>query len=311
MIMMEANMAMELLLKGLEPALQETGFKVLRPQALPKGALPVEESEGKLAVSFGGEAGTLRLETFDDRAALLFCPHPPEEAEEGDFTRLTLSLLELDSATERDCKSVAEDFSEELIGRFRKRKPGAPMAPGKKLPKSISKSAIKNGDAYYDALSFANSFTGLYPDLRAAYKTNYEQYGEFLSEEFFLQYGNAAVMDTIRANEPQAMRRLFNLFNDVYENGVNEVQSLVAVTILGTLDNDETLLANCVDYMSKDLAPVVIRLNKYLASPAGKKAKAKLENPPPYKPKKEKKQGFFQQLMSGGGGAGGMGMPGI
>ncbi|MDR3313283.1 MAG: hypothetical protein LBS96_02360 [Oscillospiraceae bacterium] len=296
--MMEASTALELLLKGMEPALEEINFK----------ASPVEEAEGKLIAAYAGEDGTLRLELFDDKAALLFSPRPPEEAEEGDFARISLSLLELEAATEKDCKSVAEDFSEEVVRRLRKRKPGAPLAPGKKPPKSISKSAIKNGDAYYDALSFANSFTGIYPELRAAYKENYEKYGEFLAEEFFLQHGNAAVLATIRQNDALAMRRLFSLLNDVYENGVNEVQSLVTVTILGVLENDEALLAGCVDYMSKDLAPVVIRLNKYLASPAGKKARAQLETPPPYKPKKEKKPGLFQQLLGGGGNPG---MPGI
>jgi hypothetical protein len=306
--MMEASTALELLLKGMEPALEEVGFKVLLPEGLPKGALPVEEIEGKLAATFAGEAGTLRLELFDDKAALLFCAAPAAEAEEGDFTRISLSLLELEPATERDCKSVAEDFSEEVTRRLRKRKPGAPLAPGKKPPKSVSKSAIKNGDAYYDPLSFANSFTGIYPELRAAYKENYEKYGEFFAEEFFLQYGNAVVLATIRQNDTVTMRRLFNLLNEVYENGINEVQSLVTVTILGALENDEAMLANCVDYMSKDLAPVVIRLNKYLASPAGKKAKAQLEHPPVYKPKKEKKQGIFQQLLGGGGNPG---LPGI
>ena len=302
--MMDARTALELVLKNMEPALEEIGFRTCRPSALPKGELPFEESEGKLFVSFAGEPGTLRLELFDDKAALLFCAQTPEDALEGDFGRLSLTLLELDASTERDCRSVADEFLEEAANRFRKRKPGAPAAPGKKLPKSISKAAIKNGDAYYDALSFANSFTGIYPELRAAYKANYEKYGEFLSEEFFQQFGNEAVLETIRRNDPGAMRRLFNLLNDVYENGVNEVQSLVTVTILGALGNDETLLANCVDYMSTDLAPVVIHVNKYLASSGGKKARGQLENPPAYKPQKAKKQGVFQQLLSGGAGPG-------
>ena len=64
---------------------------------------------------------------------------------------------------------------------------------------------------------------------------------------------------------------------------------MIAVTILGVMDNDQVLLANCIDYMSDTLCPIVIHVNKYLASSAGKKAKALLKNPPLYKPPKEKK----------------------
>ena len=98
------------------------------------------------------------------------------------------------------------------------------------------------------------------------------------------------------------MKKLFQIFNDIYEDGTNDTQSLIAVTILGGLNNDQILLARCVDYMSETLAPPVIEVNRYLASAAGKKAAKKLLAPPPYKPKKKKKSGLLAQLMAGGGG---------
>lgn len=294
---MNANAAMDLLLGGLSPTLAELGFAAVRKKA--------GEAAPEGVALFTGEAGTLRIKLEDDRAALQFCESPPEEVLEGEYRQLSLSLLELESAAERDCKYIAGEFAEALQEKFRPRKKGVPAAAKKGPPKSVSKTAIKNGDAYYDALSFGNSFTGIYPELRPAYRANYERYGEFLPEEFFLDGGNSAVLETIRRNNPSQMKRLFGLFNDVYENGVNEVQSLVAVTILGSLENDQTLLARCADYMSADLAPVVIRVNRYLA--AHKEARRRMENPPLYRPKKEKKPGLFQQLMGGGGG----GMPGM
>ena len=294
---MNANTALELLLGGLAPGLAEVGFAAVRQRA-------GEEAPGGIAL-FSGEAGTLRIKLEDDRAALQFCESQPEDALEGEYRQLSLSLLELDRATEKDCKYIADEFAEALQEKFRPRKKGAPSAAKKGPPKSVSKTAIKNGDAYYDALSFGNSFTGIYPELRAAYRANYERYGEFLPEEFFLDGGNSVVLQTIRQNNPAQMRRLFSLLNEVFENGVNDVQSLVAVTILGSLENDQSLLARCADYMSADLAPVVIRVNKYLAT--HKEARRRMENPPLYRPQKAKKPGFFQQLMGGGGG----GMPGM
>ena len=68
---------------------------------------------------------------------------------------------------------------------------------------------------------------------------------------------------TIRENDPQKMRKLFNCLNEIYNDGTNEVQSIIVITILGSINNDEQLLANCVDYM-QDMTLAVIQANKYL-----------------------------------------------
>ena len=285
---MNENTALEHILKGLAPVLSELGFRAAAGEDEPGAAL------------FAGEAGTLRVALGDDRAALQHREQGPEEA--GEFRELSLSLLELRKADERDCKYIAGEFAEALGEKFRKRQKGQPVAPGKKIPKSVSKAAIRNGEAYYDALSFGNSFSSAFPELRGEFRANYEKYGEFLAEEFFRDHGNPLVHEIIKGNDKVLMKRLFNLLGEVYENGVNDVQSLIAVTILGSLGNDELLLARCTDYMSRDLAPVVIRVNKYLASNSGKRAQKKLDNPPAYKPKKAKKPGLMQRMMSAGAG---------
>ena len=293
--MMNAKTALDLILKGMGPALQETEFKPVKARR--------EDEDAVLSAMFAREGDTLRVVVDSDRALLQHCPREPELALDGDFKQLAVSLLELDAAAEGDCRYIAGDFAEVIQGKFRVKKKGAALAPGAKLPKSISKTAIKNGDAYYDALSFGNSFTAMFPELRAAYKANYEKYGEFLAEEFFLRGGgNDVVMRIVRSNDKTQLKRMFGLFNEVYENGVNDVQSLICVTILGALEGDAVLLARCTDYMSDDLKPVAIRVSNYLNSGAGRRAKEKLDNPPLYKPKKQKKQGMLAQMMGGGQG---------
>ena len=93
------------------------------------------------------------------------------------------------------------------------------------------------------------------------------------------------------------MKKLFNLLNDIYEDGTNETQSVIAVTILGSLENNQELLANCVDYMSEDMTAPVINVNKFLYSKSGKSARMRLENPPKYKPAKpNKNKGMMSRL---------------
>ena len=166
-----------------------------------------------------------------------------------------------------------------------------------KLPTPVSKAAAKSGSVSYDPNTLANRFTAIYPELRDEYKANCEKYGQFLPEDFFMNHGTAVVLETIKENDPTKMRKLFNLLNDIYEDGTNETQSLIAVTILGAMDNDQEMLANCVDYMCDDMTAPVINVNKYLASKSGKSAKMRLENPPKYKPGKDKKKKGMMSML--------------
>ena len=132
-------------------------------------------------------------------------------------------------------------------------------------------------------------------------KENFQTYDEFLGEDFFVNHANKYIMDTIRSNDAQTMKKLFKILSDIYENGSNDVQDLVVVTILGEIDNDQKLLEKCREQITdNDFYETLVAVNKYLASPAGKKAKEKMKNPPAYKPPKKKSGGMMSQMMGGG-----------
>ena len=294
--MIEISEALQTLVDGLQEAVKEAGFSLYIPQDTPRGELPITAERDTQYVSYAGDGCALRVEFAGNAIGLYYAEALPDVAQKGDFTRLSLSLFEPETADARDVKYIAQEFSETLCAKFA----GGKKPQSKKLPNAVSKSAVRNG-AFYDLPSFGNRFTAIYPELRAAFKANVDTYGEFLAEDFFQKHGTSLVLSIIRENNPQKMKKLFNLLNEMYENGINDVQSLIVVTILGEMQNDEALIANCVDYMSDELCVNVIRVNKYLASSAGKSARMRLENPPRYKPKKERKQNFFSSLMGGAG----------
>lgn len=294
--MIEITEALQTLNDALQDALKNAGFSLYYPQDAAKNTLPVVTERDTQYVSYVADGSTLRVEYAGNAIGLYYAEAAPDVAQKGDFTRLSLSLFEPENADVRDVRYVAEEFSETLAVKFA----GGKKPQVKKLPNAVSKTAVRNG-AFYDLPSFGNRFTAIYPELRAAFKTNIDTYGEFLAEDFFMQYGTPLALNIIREGDPTKMKKLFNLLNDMYDNGVNDVQSLIVVTILGSLENDETLIARCVDYMGDELCVNVIRVNKYLASSAGKSARMRLENPPRYKPKKEKKPNFLSNLMGGAG----------
>lgn len=266
----------------LEATLKNLGFE--------KEAADAEKS----TVSFSGDKGAVVLE-YRDSKFLILTGDSTETADK----KISISLLD-DSATASDIKFIVNEAKETLTEKFAK-KAAVAKKNAQKTPHTVSKAAVKNG-SFYDANTLASKLCLVFPELRPLYKDNLNEYGEFMGEKFFNEHGTAKVIDAIKENNPQTMKKLFQVLNEIYEDGTSDTQSLIAVTILSNLNNDKILLARCVDYMSETMAPPVIEVNRYLASAAGKKAKKKLENPPAYKPKKEKKPGMFAQAMAQSGG---------
>ncbi len=266
---------------GLGEALAQNGFT--------KADTPDEKT-----VIYRSDKGTLKVTADDNKIYMFSSDFSPEDSTDDSYTRISMSLLE-DSSDESDIRYIVSDFTETIQDKFTekqlKRKNN-----NYKAPPTISKNAVKGGMSY-DANTLVSRVCQIYPELKDEYKNMVAKYGEVLGDEFFTLYGNKPIINTIKSNNPQQMKKLFNVLNDIYDDGSNDVQDIIAVTIMGALDNDQVLIANCVDYMSEDMAPVVISVNKYLASSSGKRMKKKFDNPPAYKPKKQRK-GLMSRMMA-------------
>ena len=260
--MIDIRIAMNDIYKNLEPTLTKCGFRITTPADISDG-IPVSVTSGRAVMDFSGDNKALRIEHYDNKIALLWAQK--EGANETDFAKIAHSLLDVETADDKDIKFISDEYAE-----------------------LIEESFGKSGEACYDANTFANRLSVIYPELRDEYRKNIETYGEFLPEDFFKNHAAPVVIKVIKENDPQKMRKLFNLLNEIYDDGTNEIQSIIAVTVLGELNNDQDLLANCVDYMSADMISPVVQVNKYLAK--SKSARMRLENPPKYKPKKKKKK---------------------
>ncbi len=256
----------------------------------------VEEKGDACLLKYTKDESVLTLKYENDIFTLLFSEEADED--ESKQKRLVASLLSPD-AQEKDIKYVIGEFNETLTTNFGKKDITKKQGKAKSTPQTVSKNAVKHG-SFYDPNTLASRLCIVFPELRYHYKDSLAQYGEFLAEDFFVNYGTPTVIAAIKENRPATMKKLFQVLNEIYEDGTNETQSLIAVTILGELNNDQILLAQCVDYMSETMAPPVIEVNRYLASRSGQKARKKMEDPPAYKPKKEKKKGFMDRMMAQG-----------
>ncbi len=290
--MLELQYALNLIIKGIESTTDKIGLKVDYPNGVRPPDVPVKQEGNKSVIMYRGDKGRVRIEYSDNKLSLYTATDDESDAPDDDMPRASLNLLILDEYDERDLKYILEEYIETLEKKFI----GNANKSNKKLPTPVSRTKAKNGTLSYDANTLADRFTKLFPELRDEYKNNIDLYDEFLAEDFFVNHGNAYVLETIRRNDPTRMRKLFNLLNDIYEDGTNDTQSLVAVTILGVvLSENADLKERCESYYSDTMREPVTEVINYLSK--SKSANMRLKNPPIYKPEKQKKKSMMSSML--------------
>lgn len=274
---MEITEVFRLIEKQLDNTNKELGFK------------RSEVSEER--ISFSGDKGVYRI-VYDPKSNIMAFECAYDNSENVEFNTVSRSLFDAENYNERDAKSLSNEIQDEITSLFKARK--KVDLDKVKMPKAVSRTKAKNGVVSYDTDSLANRFGTLYPDMKDAIKANIAEYGEFLPETFFIQTGTARVMDIIANGTETEQKKLFKMLNEVYEDGTNEVQDVIGVTILGEMKNDPKLMETADKYMSDYMSGPVHEINKITAK--NNRLTKKLKNPPPYKPKK-KKNNFMQNAL--------------
>lgn len=276
--MIELKDAYSSIAKQLENVNKELGFK--------------KYAEDDNAIYFKGEKGIYRLIFDKDSNILQFECSYEDNGDKTEYNTISRSLFEIDVIDERDIKSMSNEIIDELERLFKVRK--QVNLDKVKMPKAVSRTKAKNGLISYDVDSLANRFGALYPEFKDEIKSNVLAYGEFLPEDFFQNHGNAKVLDVIKNGPASERKRLFKMLGEVFEDGTNEVQDIIAVTILGEMKNDKDMMAVADEYMTEYMAGPVHEVNKL----TGKKNRftRKLNNPPAYKPKKSNSYSLSNQL---------------
>ena len=244
------------------------------------------------SVIFAGEKGAYKIAYNKENDIVSFECCYDYQADEPKFETISRSLFDPETYNEKDAKSLGNEINDEIAGIFKTRK--KVDLDKVKMPKSVSRTKAKNGLVSYDVDSLANRFGTLYPEFKDEIKKNVMQYGEFLPEDFFMNYGTPKVLDVIKNGTEAEHKKLFKLLNEVYEDGINDVQDVIAVTILGEMKNDKEMMAVADKYMTEYMAGAVHEVNKLTAK--NNRYTKKLKNPPAYKPKKNKTFSMANQL---------------
>lgn len=273
---MELNEVFGIMEKQLSSTNEELGFK--------------RTDSNDSSVTFAGEKGRYRIVYDSSSEVMAFeCAYGDEDG--AQFNTISRSLFNPDTYTEKDAKSLANEIIDEISGLFKSRK--KVDLDKVKMPKAVSRTKAKNGVISYDIDSLANRFGTLFPECKEDIKANIVEYGEFLPETYFQEHGTQKVLDIIKNGSDADRKRLFKMLNEVYEDGTNDVQDVIGVTILGEMKNDKDMMAVADQYMSDYMSGPVHEINKITQK--NNSLTKKLKNPPPYKPKK--KSGIMQSAL--------------
>lgn len=280
---MEIKELFDIIHKTMLPTLQANNFEGVFPDGQQKEQPPLLVEGSLHRLSYQNKEVAVMVQWEEETHKITLNMAGVADAKDNVYGEVSQWQFDPSAHDERDAKSIANDFEDTLRERF-----GNGQIQNVKMPESIPRSAVKNSNMEYDAKTLATRLATIYPELKDTVKQNVVQYGDFLPEEFFSKSAAPKVIETIGSGNKTAIKKLFNCLNEIYEDGNNEVQGIVAVTLLGGMKNDPKMLETAKEFMADSLVNPVLSVNQLLYGRGGGKLRKQLENPPAYKEKKKR-----------------------
>lgn len=285
--MIELTTVFETIYSEIKPVTEKLGFKADIPTNAEKGEAPVFTRDTSSFLAYSGDKGKIRILFNDNKIRLLTGEKEAASEDDSDYTLIASYLMILDEYDIKDLKSVINEIIDNLNEAFTP-KQIAKRQQNIKAQATVSRAAVKNGSLLYDPATLAIRLATLYPELKELYRLHLEKYDEFLCEDFFVNNVNPRVYATLKENNPQKLKKLFTIINEIYEDGTNEVQDVIIVTMLASYNYDSNMHQTVLNHLNDSVVEAFIRVYNILKS--SRSARLRLENPPKYKPKKQKKR---------------------
>lgn len=290
--MLEQRPMMEAVYTGILPACTACGFSPVFKENADKKQPAVYDRDSASVADFASEKGKLRIVFSNNRIHLLSCPPDVESADDSVYNLDGTYLMILEEYDAKDIRSVVNEMSEQINETYAKK---TKIISKKGAPSTVSKAAVRSGSDSFDPYTLASKIAVLYPQLKTPLHENIEAYGDFLCEDFFLNHANPVIKAVIAENNSLKMKKLFTVLGEMYEDGTNACQSLIAVTIIGGIcREDNSLMTAIIPYLTDTMLEPITTVMQHLNT--SRSARTRLDNPPTYKPKK-KKAGLMDKLM--------------
>ncbi len=255
----------------------------------------ITEDDGKDVIRYTGEAGDVRLEYQYGAIEIL-----ATNEEDGAHKKLATLLFEAESDewTAKDIRSAANEIADNVSDFFgttfvaagtsekaAQKKNNAKAADAQKKPAPKKKKSKKSVDAF-EPVDLFYRLEAIFQDYQGKAVENEEKYGTFLPEEYLQENPGLgeAIVEAIRTEDKATCKKIFKTFDNYYDDGEKNTQSLIAVSLLGIPASKEAELLTVMEkYAGEELMKIVSNIAAYLNTGAGKRALKKYADPKPYK----------------------------
>lgn len=276
LIMENKKDTINLILKSIDGTMSAAGLSLTSPKN------PAEEDGD---IKFSGENTEVILRKENDILSII-CVKGVEEK--------TVSKVYFDYDAEdwntKDTKYVANEICESVSGFFgtelvleapeAKKNTKQTKTEAQTETQIQKKKTKKESVVTYEAINLANRMENIYPSIKGKMDEHMDKYDLFIEEDYFQEIVTPLVIETITNEDRPVMKKIFNAFNIFYEEAEKDVQSLVAVSILGAnFAKDPSLFEKSESYMEENLLGAVKPIMEYLRSPMGKKKLKAFDNP--------------------------------
>lgn len=155
---------------------------------------------------------------------------------------ISVWLFDPQTDTEREARSIAEDFAETL-GMSGNR-------ASKKMSKKKKKSDEENTT---NPLFLMNRIANIFPELKNAVQNEKENYETFRGVTFAREWALTPVKEILTSGMPKdKLKKLCTVFSNLYASGDLDTKAIITIVFLNSVD-DTTARENIAGMLSDDL----------------------------------------------------------
>ncbi|MGN0114160.1 MAG: hypothetical protein ACI396_02420 [Acutalibacteraceae bacterium] len=183
--------------------------------------------------------------TYDEKQKLVKLEFALLKEGEGVDFKTVSSWLFDDNSTEGDAKSIGNDFSDTVLEQLGEK------ATAQGVRKVEMPSKDKNAETV-TIDSFTARFLAVFTAYKPDYVKNVSDYGEFMYDKFYTEFGVKALRDTMESNNKKQINKMFELLNNCYVIGDSATcTTIVCCIIVPAIIDDEKLKRDVMVHLEK------------------------------------------------------------
>jgi hypothetical protein len=227
--------AMDIIKKKIENKLTGKGYIYSKELSSAK--------DDNISEIFKGKENCIEIFFDSDKNNFFLNLNDLENSEDSKKT-LSMWLFNPKENNEQDVKSIVNDFEDSIDSLFK--------SGSGEIAKRPSSSSNKKKKISPEA--FVSKFVEVFPQFSSELDAHKVHYKKLLPDTFMDEACGKYLEEILSTKKNNMLKKLFEIFNNSYNNGDTDVRSIITVTIFKRLLDNDNYNKIAKEYMSTELA---------------------------------------------------------